>query len=129
MTKKEKLLVLKYYVTEYLLETINDNKKIKEYFNKYLVYSTFEIDYYEKKDNYEYVQFDLAAQNTGNIFKYKKNIKTNEYIQMEKPLLCSSKIKKLDISIEILNEIFNIARENSDLIDLEKKLLKRINNI
>ena len=129
MLKKEKLLILKYYLTDYLFEVINDNKKIKEYFKEYLIFSTFEIDSYEKKDDYEYVQFDLAAQNTGNIFKYKHNIKTDEYIQFEKPLLFSSKVSNIEISNEILKKIFLIAKENNELLQLEKKLIKKINKL
>ena len=79
MEKVAKLKNLRKVLIDYLFETIDGNKKIKEYFDKYLIYSTFEIDNSEKKDDYEYIKFDLAAQNTGNIFKYKYNIKTNEY--------------------------------------------------
>ena len=126
MRKKEKLLLLKYYITDYLFEVINDNKKIKEYFKEYLNFSTFEIDNYEKKYNYEYVVFDLAAQNTGNIFKYKHNIITDEYIQIENPLLFTSKVENIEVPNEILTEIFNIARENKELMHLEKKLIRQI---
>lgn len=129
MGKKEKLLILKYYLTDYLFEVINDNKRIKDYFKKYLIFSTFEIDSYEKKDDYEYVQFDLAAQNTGNVFKYKYNIKTNEYKEIEKTSLFYSRVDNLEIPNEILKEIFDIARENKELLELEKKLMKKINKI
>ena len=126
MGKKEKLLILKYYLTDYLFEVINDNKRIKDYFKEYFIFSTFEIDSYKKKDDYEYVQFDLAAQNTGNVFKYKYNIKTNEYKEIEKPSLFYSRVDNLEIPNEILKEIFYVARENRYLIDLEKKLIKKL---
>ena len=79
MEKTEKLKNLRKVLIDYLFETIDGNKKIKEYFDKYLFYTTFEIDFYEKIGDFEYIQFELAAQNTGNIFKYRYNSKTCEY--------------------------------------------------
>ena len=129
--KKElnKLRNLRHYLIDYLFETINDNKKIKEYFDKYLFYSTFEIDFYEKIGDYEYVQFDLSAQNTGNIFNYRHDIKNDEYELVKRPLLFSTKVENFDISKEILKEIFDVARENKELLEAEKILTKKVSKL
>lgn len=132
MTPKERidfLINLRHYLVNYLFETINDNKKIKEYFDKYLFYSTFEIDFYEKIGDFEYIQFDLAAQNTGNIFKYRYNKKTDEYKLIENPVIYTAKVDNFDISKEILFEIFNIARENKELLEAEQVLTKKVSKI
>lgn len=129
MDKKEKLKELRHLLIEYLFETIDSNKKIKEYFNNYLVYSTFEIDYYDKIGDFEYIQFELAAQNTGNIFKYRYDIKNDKYILIDNPVIYTSKVDNFDITKDILDEIFNLARENKELLELEKVLTKKVTRI
>ena len=129
MEKIEKLKNLRKVLIDYLFETIDDNKKIKEYFDKYLFYSTFEIDYYEKIGDFEYIQFELAAQNTGNIFKYRYNSKTCEYKIISNPVIYTAKVDNFDISNEILAEIFNIARENKELLEAERVLTKKVANL
>ncbi|MBQ2947012.1 MAG: hypothetical protein IJE04_04090 [Bacilli bacterium] len=129
MRKEENLNKLKYLrhiLIDYLFETIDDNKHIKEYFDKYLFYSTFEIDTYEKIGDFEYVQFDLAAQNTGNIFKYRYDIKNDEYKLIDNPVIYSAKVDNFEIKKEILKEIFDIARENKELLAAEKVLTKKL---
>ncbi len=132
MTKEEELKKLKnlrHVLIDYLFEKIDDNKKIKEYFDKYLFYSTFEIDFYEKIGDYEYVQFDLSAQNTGNIFNYRHDIKNDKYELIKRPLIFSSKVDNFDISKEILKEIFDVARENKELLEAEKVLTKKVTKL
>ena len=132
MKKEEqlnKLRNLRHFLIDYLFESINDNKKIKEYFDKYLNFCTFEIDYYEKIGDFEYIQFDLSAQNTGNIFRYKHNIKNDEYALTTTPAIFSSKVDNFDISKEILKEIFDVARENKELLEAEKVLTKKVTKL
>lgn len=132
MNRKEelnKLKNLRHNLIDYLFETINDNKKIKDYFDKYFFFCTFEIDYYEKIGDFEYIQFDLSAQNTGNIFKYRHNIKTDEYKLVGNPVIFSSKVDDFDIKKEILKEIFDVARENKELLAIEKILTKKLTKL
>ncbi|MBR6690284.1 MAG: hypothetical protein IKL65_03030 [Bacilli bacterium] len=124
--RKEFLINLRCDLVNYLFETIDDNPKIKKYFDKYLNFCTFEIDYFEEIGDFEYVQFDLSAQNTGNIFRYRHNIKTDEYILTDNPAIFSSKVDNFDISKEILKEIFDVARKNKTLLKLEKKLTEEV---
>ena len=129
--KKElnKLNNLRHYLIDYLFDTIDDNKKIKDYFDKYLFFCTFEIDYYEKIGDFEYIQFDLSAQNTGNVFKYRYNIKLDEYDLIGTPTIFSSKVDNFDIKKEILKEIFDVARENKELLEAEKVLTKKLTKL
>jgi len=124
--RKEFLINLRRDLVNYLFEVINDNQKIKKYFQKYLNFCTFEIDYFEEIGDFEYIQFDLSAQNTGNIFKYRHNIKTDEYVLLEKPLLFATKVDNFDISKEILKEIFEVGRNNKNLLKLEKELTEEV---
>ena len=129
MTKQEEkefLINLRRDLVNYLFETIDDNPKIKKYFDKYLNFCTFEIDYYEKIGDFEYVQFDLSAKNTGNIFKYRHNIKTDEYELTNQPVVFTAKVDNFDIKKEILKEIFDIARKNKTLLKLEKELTEEV---
>ena len=71
MNKLEYLKKMRKQIINDSFNIINNNENIKEYFKKYILFSTFEIDYYSENEKYEYIQFDLAAQNTGNIFNYK----------------------------------------------------------
>jgi len=124
--RKEFLINLRRDLVYYLFENINDNKKIKNYFNKYLDFCTFEIDYFEEIGDFEYIQFDLSAQNTGNIFKYRYNKNTNEYTLLEQPLLFATKVDNFEIKKEILKEIFDVARQNKTLLKLEKELTEEV---
>ena len=127
--RKKFLINLRRDLVNYLFETIDDNKKIKKYFDKYLNFCTFEIDYFEEIGDFEYVQFDLSAQNTGNIFKYRHNKLTDEYELIGKPLLFTTKVDNFDIKKEILKEIFDIARQNKTLLKLEKELTEEVMKI
>jgi len=132
MKKEEqlnKLKNLRHVLLDYLFENINDNKKIKEYFDKYLFYTTFEIDFYETIGDFEYIQFELSAQNTGNVFKYRYSKKNDKYMLIEQPLVYSAKVDNFEISKEILKEIFEIARDNKELLEAEKVLNKKIYKI
>ena len=125
----ERLKQLRYLLIDYLFEKIDDNKKIKEYFDQYLFYSTFEIDYYEKIGDFEYVQFDLSAQNTGNIFNYRYNIKNDKYTLIKQPVVFTAKVDNFDIKKEILKEIFNVARENKELLNAEIILTQKVKKL
>lgn len=127
--KLNKLRNLRHSLIEYLFETIDDNKHIKEYFDKYLFYSTFEIDYYERIGDFEYIQFELAAQNTGNIFRYRYDIKNDEYKLIDNPVIYSAKVDNFEIKKEILKEIFDIARDNKELLAAEKVLTKKVTKL
>ena len=81
------------------------------------------IDEYYVKDNIEYIQFDFAAQNTGNIFKYKHNLDTDEYFMESQLVFTYLGIEELPI--EIVKSAFEVARDNKENI----KLLKKIRNI
>jgi len=132
MKKEEqlnKLKNLRHVLLDYLFETIDDNKRIKEYFDKYLFYTTFEIDFYETIGDFEYIQFELSAQNTGNVFKYRYSKKNDKYMLIEQPLVYSAKVDNFEISKEILKEIFEIARDNKELLEAEKVLNKKIYKI
>ena len=124
--RKEFLINLRRDLVNYLFETINDNIKIKKYFDKYLDFCTFEIDYFEEIGDFEYIQFDLSAQNTGNIFKYRYNKKNDEYTLIGQPLLFSTKVDNFDIKKEILKEIFDVGRENKTLLKLEKEITEEV---
>ena len=130
MTKeeqKQKLLTLRENLSEYLLENMNNDKEIKEYFNNLFEFTTFEIIEYKQDQFYEYLTFDLSGQTTGNIFSYIYNKKNDEYKLKRNPSIFTSKTKNINISKEILIKIFNIARENKELLDAEKYLIKKIN--
>ena len=124
--RKEFLINLRRDLVNYLFETINDNEKIKNYFDKYLNFCTFEIDYFEEIGDFEYIQFDLSAQNTGNIFKYRYDKTNDEYTLLEQPLLFVTKVDNFDIKKEILKEIFDIGRQNKNLLKLEKELTDEV---
>ena len=125
----ERLKQLRYLLIDYLFEKIDDNKKIKEYFDQYLFYSTFEIDFYEKIGDFEYVKFELAAQNTGNIFNYRYDIKNDKYMLIEQPVVFTAKIDNFDIKKEILKEIFNVARQNKELLITETILTQKVKKL
>lgn len=127
-TKKRYMILLKKVynnLIDYSFDKINSDKRInKESLHEIARFSTFEIDYYEETEEYEEVQFDLSAQNTGNIFNYRHIKDTDEYILMDK-LLFSLKGKEYEIPKNVLKEIFIVAKENKEEIKNIKALLKK----
>ena len=103
-------------------ELIQNRESLESIF----LFCTFEIDKYEKCDEYEIVTFDLAAQNTGNVFTYKYDFKTGEYELLD--YLMFTYIGPYNfpgLNNEVLDEIFTIARTNEAEI---VKASQRINN-
>lgn len=99
----------------------------REFLKSLFVYSTFEIDYYYQDGNSEYVQFDLSAQNTGNIFRYKHNLITDEYELCEMPVIYSTTGEYIcELPIDFIKSVFDVARDNVENIrNLDK--VRRIN--
>lgn len=127
--KKRYLILLKNFIEKiqsYLFEKINGEfiqykKELGFLFN----FNNFEIIKYEKNEGYELVIYDLAAQNTGNIFEYKYYYENKNYE------LCSVMMNSfidtrifLGIRREVLDHIFDIARNNQELLTIEQKLVK-----
>ena len=113
-------------LSDFSFEMIANDERIqrhKLFLNKLCTYTTFEIDEYYVKDNIEYIQFDFASQNTGNIFRYAHNLDTDEYF-MEAQMLFSY-FDPQELPIEIVKSAFEVARDNVESI----KLLKKIRNI
>ena len=129
MTKedqKQKLLSLKQNLTEYLSISINENNEIKQYFNNLFDYNIFEIIEYKKDEFYEYLTFDLSTLTKVNIFSFVHNKKTYEYKLLKKPVIFTAKTENINISREMLKNIFNIARENQILLEADKYLVKKL---
>ncbi len=64
-----------------LFEKINGDSRIdRNALDEIVLFSTIEIDYYIETDEYEEIQFDLAAQNTGNVYNYRHMKATDEYV-------------------------------------------------
>ena len=99
----------------------------REFLKSLFIYSTFEIDYYYQDGDNEYVQFDLSAQNTGNIFRYKHNLITDEYELCEMPLIYSTTGEYIcELPIDFIKSVFDVARDNVENIrNLDK--VRRIN--
>ena len=115
-------------LNSYCLENITNNERIqkhKSFLDKLCTYTTFEINVYYVEDNIEYIQFDFAAQNTGNIFRYKHNIDTDEYIMEDQLLFTYFGLE--EIPLEIVKSAFEVARDNKENINLLNKI-KRINS-
>lgn len=116
----------------YIFEEICHDKRVdRNYFDSIVLYNDFEIDSYCSTDEYEIVQFDLDAQNTGNIFRYKFLKETGEYIMIEKPLLYTAKTGDIcpEIPRDVLDKVFSIARDNAQNMKRLEKLEKQINII
>lgn len=114
---------------DYSFEKITGDERIlrhKEFLDTLCTFSTFEIDEYYQEDGVEYVQFDLSAQNTGNIFRYKHDLNTDEYFK-ECQMMYTSKGVITELPIEIVKSVFDIAKDNVENIKLLKKL-KHINS-
>jgi len=115
-------------LNEYSFEKITNDERIlrhKPFLSKLCTYSTFEIDEYYVEGNIEYIQFDFSAQNTGNIFKYKHNLDTDEYFMEDQ--LVFSYFGPEEIPLEIVKSAFEVARDNMENIKLLNKI-KRINS-
>lgn len=111
---------------EFSFEMIANDERIlrhKLFLDKLCTYTTFEIDEYYVKDNIEYLEFDFKEQNTGNIFKYRHNLDTNEYFMEDQ--LVFTYFGTEEIPLEIVKSAFEVARDNKESI----KLLKKIRNI
>lgn len=112
---------------EETFEKINSDPRIdKNELHKIAYFSVFEIDYYVETDEYEEIQFDLAAQNTGNIYNYRHIKGTDEYVLLEIPCAYSLKVKNYEIPIHILKQIFEVAKDNANNLN-NKKLIKNRN--
>jgi len=123
---KKFLINVRNNMCEYSFEKINGDIRIqkhKEYLDGLCMFSTFEIDDYYVEDDVEYVKFDLAAQNTGNIFTYKHNLITDEYELCSVPCLYTWKGNEANFTREVLDSIFEIARDNKEDIKTIKKLM------
>lgn len=123
-TKSRYLILLKKIhdiISDYSFEKINIDDRIdKKYFNDNFGISTFEIDYYFETKEKEIVQFDLAAQNTGSIFKY-AYLKNQDKYELIDSAIFSCKKDFTTIPKEILEQIFIVARDNKEeLKQLEK---------
>lgn len=99
----------------------------REFLKSLFVYSTFEIDYYYQDNDTEYVQFDLFAQNTGNVFRYKHDLITDEYELCEMPVIYSTTGEYIsEMPIEFIRSVFDVARDNIENIrNLDK--VRKIN--
>ncbi len=74
-------------------------------------------------DNQEYMVFDLAAQNTGNIFAYSHSLSDDTYTLVGTPLLYTwIDISKREVPVELLKRLFDYARSkttSSPTLDLK----------
>lgn len=123
---KKFLINVRNNMCEYSFEKINGDIRIqrhKEYLDSLCLFSTFEIDDYYKEDDTEYVMFDLAAQNTGNLFRYRHDLNTDEYELLGNPVLYSWKGVEVNLTKDVLDSIFDIARDNKEDIKVLKKLI------
>ena len=125
-TKQRYLVLLKNFynnLNKFVFEKIDNDERIdKDYFHKLVDFSTFEVDDFSENENYETVQFDLAAQNTGNIFVYNHFKADNRYVLEGTPFLYTFKEKFYNIPALILENIFDVAIENKAYIRELKKL-------
>ena len=99
-------------------DKINGDKelnKYKDYLNDYYMFSTFEIIWYKKDDNFEYIRFDLAGQNTGLVIDVKHDLKTHEYDY-------SPYHEVIPIPVPFFEALFAVARKYKDNIELEELL-------
>lgn len=130
-TKKRYLLLLKKLYKnfcDYSFEKINNDKRIdKEKLKGIAFFSTFEIDSYEENDEYEELQFDLAAQDTGNIYRYRHIKKNDKYILIDKSLYTLKDVN-YDLPKKALDAIFIVAKENKQEIDNIKLLRIKLNS-
>ena len=101
--------------------------EIIEYLNNYFDFTTFEILEYKEDQVYEDLTFALSAKTTENIFSYVHNKRDDEYKLIKKPAILTAKTNNITISREILEKIFNNARENQIFLEAEKVLTKKIN--
>ena len=79
------------------------------------MFSTFEIIWYKKDDNFEYIRFDLAGQNTGLVIDVKHDLKTHEYDY-------SPYHEVIPIPVPFFEALFAVARKYKDNIELEEVL-------
>lgn len=107
-------------ICDFTFEQINNDDRIKchkGFLESLFIFSTFEIDYYYEDGNTEYVQFDLSAQNTGNIFKYKHDLVTDEYELCEMPIIYSTIGEIIsEFPVDFIKSVFDVARDNIENI-------------
>lgn len=104
-----------------LFEIINSDSRIdRNLLDKSALFSTFEIDYYTETDEYEEIQFDLAAQNTGNIYNYRHMKSTDEYVLLS-IVAFSLKTNNYEIPRDVLKQIFAVAKDNKEAINRTMK--------
>lgn len=106
-------------------EKINSDERIdRKYLETIADFCTFEIDYYCDFIDCEIIEFDLAAQNTGNIFCYKYVKDMDEYFLIEKPLAFTMKTSDYQIPKKVLDGIFSVGRDYFKYDTEIKKLIK-----
>lgn len=93
----------------------NELNKYRGYLNKYYMFCTFEIIEFKEDEDFEYVKFDLAAQNTGLIVKARHNKKTDEYD-------CDIDTNEVPIPVDFLKAMINLGRKYKDNLELENVL-------
>ena len=125
--KRYEILLKKVYenLCDYTFERINSDTRIdKNYLNTIAYFNTFEIDCFDSSKDYEDIQFDLAAQNTGNIFSYRYLKNTDEYIMIDNPMLYSANQRFCEIPKSQLEKIFKVGKDNEVNIKSITKLEK-----
>lgn len=109
--------------------TINSDEIIdRKALNQVAFFSTFEIDSYYECDDYEKVVFDLAAQNTGNIYSYKYYKKSGIYELDKEPALFTAVTKNYNIPTQVLDQIFTVARNKKQDFKIIDVLIKKLNS-
>lgn len=125
--KRYKMLLKSAYknLCEYSFEKINNDSRIdRKKLDEIGLFSTFEIDEYYNEEDCEKVTFDLAAQSTGNVFSYIHLKESDEYVLYGIPSAYTMKKSFVKIPRDILEQIFNVARDNQ--VDIETiKILQK----
>lgn len=100
-------------------------KEIKEAASLLALFSNVEIDFYYIEDNIEYVQFDFAAQNTGNIFNYQYDSLNKTFSIIEVPYLYTwNDYNNIEVPVPILEKIFSVARKYQTIINKQNNFIK-----
>lgn len=127
--KRYKMLLKSIYdnLCDYSFNKIDKDTRIdRKELDKIAFFSTFEIEEYNIEKDCEKVRFDLAGQNTGIIFSYAHLWESDEYILYENPCMDTMKQKSDAIPRDILEQIFNVARDNETDIKTIKILQKKL---
>lgn len=117
-------------VSMYMFMSINSDELIdRPALDNIAFFSTFEIENYYDCEEYERITFDLAAQNTGNLYCYRYYKKENIYVLEKKPILFSTINENYEIPTHILDQIFTVARNKKEDFQTLEILRKKINFI